>query len=119
MFIFAYRFLTEVFCHMSSNKQWTIALGPQTLTKFDNSLRFMCDQVAYTWSIVIRIVTAAVVRTTTDQIDLARSTHLFCTRYENNNGPCLLASPCGRRVFSVITDQVVLAHCSLVGRLKS
>jgi len=60
-------------CCQSNN-----ALGPQKLTKFDNSLHF-------TWSNVIHTVTAAVVWTTADQVDLVRSTHLLCTRYENNN----------------------------------
>jgi len=54
-----------------------------------------------TQSIVIRIVTADVVWTTVEQVNLVRSTYLFCKRYENNNGPYLLSSPCCHRVFSV------------------
>jgi len=36
-----------------------------------------------------------------EQVDSVHSTQLFCTWYENNNGPCLLVSPSCHRIFSV------------------
>lgn len=95
---------------------WSVSLDKIVLTKFNNLLRYICGQVHKIHFYSHRAGSCRV-----DQVDLVHCfvTPLFCTRCENNNRPCLFASPCGGRVFSEERTKLTWLTVTLVGRLHS